>query len=277
MEPTSRDGERRNMGPTKNKELIDHVVLITGAGRGLGHGVARGLARLGATVIAVSRTKSELDELEGAVLELSGTIDTYPVDLASRNETDEFITSIRDKYGGVSALINNAAVLRMKPFAELSEEEFDQTIEINLQSPVRLIRAFLPEMANRGAGAIINVSSAAGVRGFTDETDYCASKFGLEGFSYALAKEVQAQNISVNLMSPGYRIKPTSVTAAEFASWPEAKKSEFRDPIDMADGFAFLCLQDGSGLTGQRFDAYELSERVRNDGWNWHRSGAGIE
>lgn len=261
----------------KNKVLDDYVVLITGAGRGLGHGVARGLARLGATVLAVSRTKSELDELEDEVQTVGGTIDLFSVNLAKRDEIDAFISSVRDKYGGVSALINNAAVLRMKPFTQLSEEEFDETIEINLQSPVRLTRAFLPEIVRRGGGAIINVSSAAGIRGFVDETDYCASKFGLEGFSYALAKEVQAQNISVNLMSPGYRIKPTSVTAAEFALWPEEKKSEFRDPIDMADGFAFLCLQDGSGMTGQRFDAYELSERVRKEGWNWHQRGAGIE
>lgn len=261
----------------KEKELDDYTVLITGAGRGLGHGVARGLARLGAKVIAVSRTRSELDELSEAVRALGGTIDTFTVDLAKRTKTDEFITRVKDKYGGVSALINNAAVLRMKPFEQLSEDEFDETIEVNLQSPIRLIRAFLPEMVKRGRGSIINVSSAAGIRGFIDETDYCASKFGLEGFSYALAKEVKAQNISVNLMSPGYRIKPTSVTSAEFAAWPEEKKSEFRDPIDMADGFAFLCLQDGSGVTGQRFDAYELSERVRNEGWNWRQVGVGIE
>jgi 3-hydroxybutyrate dehydrogenase len=236
--------------------------------------VARGLARYGATILAAARTQSELDDLAGTVRAQGGAIETFSVDLGDPAQLDDLATAVLARYGGISTLVNNAAILRMKPFQELPAREFDETVAVNLLAPVRLTRAFLPAMIERGRGSIINVSSAAGVRGFVDETDYCASKFGLEGFSYALALELQPANISVNLVSPGYRIKPTSVTTAEFESWPADRQAEFRDPIDMVDAFAFLALQDGSGVTGQRFDAFELAERVRAAGWDWHLKDA---
>jgi 3-hydroxybutyrate dehydrogenase len=248
--------------------LDGQTVLITGAGRGLGHGVARGLAAYGATILAVSRTQSELDELAATVRESGGQIETFPVDLGDVAEIERLTNTVNSDFGGVTTLVNNAAILRMKAFRDMSAAEFDETIEVNLQAPVRLIRAFLPGMIERGRGSIINVSSAAGVRGFVDETDYCAAKFGLEGFSFSLAMELQQDNISVNLVSPGFRIKPTSVTMAEFETWSDEDKAIFKDPIGMADAFAFLALQDGSGVTGKRFNAAQLAERVRSEGWD---------
>lgn len=250
------------------KALAGKTVLITGAGRGLGHGVARGLAADGATVIAVARTEPELDELTTAVRKVGGAIETIVADLASAAETARLADEVMARHGGVDALINNAAILRMTSFLELSEADFEETIAVNLLAPARLIRAFLPAMLERGQGAIVNVSSAAGIRPFADETDYCAAKYGLEGFSYSLAMELAPRNVSVNLVSPGYRIKPTSVTAAEFAAWPAARQAEYRDPIDMADAFAFLAVQHprAGGITGQRFNAHELAEEVRRTG-----------
>ncbi len=248
--------------------LAGKTVLITGAGRGLGHGVARGLAADGATVIAVARTEQELAELAATVRAEGGEIETIVADLALSEETMRLVTAVMARFGGVDALINNAAILRMTPFLDLSEAAFEETIAVNLLAPARLSRALLPAMLERGRGAIINVSSRAGIESFVDETDYCAAKYGLEGFSYSLAKELAPRNVSVNLVSPGYRIKPTSVTAAEFASWPPERQAEYRDPIDMAAAFAFLAVQypqDG-GITGQRFNAYELAEEVRRKG-----------
>jgi NAD(P)-dependent dehydrogenase (short-subunit alcohol dehydrogenase family) len=227
--------------------------------------VARGLAAYGAAIIAVARTECELADLAEAVRAAGGDIETIVADLASPTQTARLAAHVLTRYGGVDALVNNAAILRMTAFLDLPEDEFDETIEVNLLAPVRLIRALLPAMLEHGRGAIINVSSAAGIRPFADETDYCAAKYGLEGLSYSLAMELAPRNVSVNLVTPGYRIKPTSVTAAEFAAWPEARRAEFRDPIDMAAAFAWLAVQypaDG-GVTGQRFDAFELAEEVR--------------
>lgn len=258
---TNRNGNLRDA-------LAGKTVLVTGAGRGLGHGVARGLAAYGATVVAVARTQPELAELADTVRAAGGAIETMVADLASPLETARLVADVLPRYDGIDALVNNAAILRMIPFLDLPEHEFDETIEVNLLAPVRLTRALLPAMLERGRGAVINVSSAAGARPFADETDYCAAKYGLEGFSYSLAMELAARNVSVNLVTPGYRIKPTSVTAAEFAAWPAERQAQFRDPIAMADAFAWLAVQypgDG-GVTGQRFDAFELAEEVRRTG-----------
>ena len=121
----------------------------------------------------------------------------------------------------------------------------------------------------QGRGAIINVSSAAGIRPFLDETDYCAAKFGLEGFSYSLAMELQPHNISVNLSLPATASSRPRSPRPSSPAWPEERRAEFRDPIDMADAFVFLALQDGGGVTGQRFNAWELTERVHREGWDW--------
>jgi NAD(P)-dependent dehydrogenase (short-subunit alcohol dehydrogenase family) len=256
--------------------LAGKTVLVTGAGRGLGHGVSRGLAARGATVVAVARTEPELKELAETVRAAGGEIETTIADLASPAETARLAADVLTRYGGIDAVVNNAAVLRMTAFLDLPEKEFDETIEVNLLAPVRLTRALLPAMLERGRGAIINVSSAAGVRPFADETDYCAAKYGLEGFSYSLALELAPRNVSVNLVTPGYRIKPTSVTAAEFAAWPEEQQAEYRDPIAMADAFAYLAVQYPAegGVTGKRFDAFELAEEVRRTGGTGDRRDA---
>jgi len=252
--------------------LTGQVVLVTGAGRGLGAGVARGLADHGATVLAVSRTKSELELLAQTVRSAGGVIEIFPVDIGQPSALDTLVDEVRGRYGRIDTLINNAAILRNKRFLELTAAEFDETIEVNLQAPVRLIRGVLPSMRQHGRGAIINVSSRAGVHPFANETDYCAAKYGLEGLSRSLALELKSENISVNVVTPGFSIKPTSVTVAEFEDWDPERRARYRDPIDMADGFAFLALQDGSGITGQRFNAFELSEKVRNTGWNWNET-----
>jgi NAD(P)-dependent dehydrogenase (short-subunit alcohol dehydrogenase family) len=265
-----------------NKQILQgKTILVTGAGRGLGHGVVRGLAGHGATVLGVARTEPELLELATTVGESGGLFETYVADLSQPETVGRLATKIVERHGGVDSIVNNAAVLRMTPFVALTAADFDETIEVNLLAPVRLIRAFLPAMRERGRGAIINVSSAAGIRPFANETDYCAAKYGLEGFSYSLAMELAPLNISVNLVSPGYAIKPTSVTAAEFAAWPAERRNDYRDPIDMADAFAYLALQfpREGGITGKRFDAFELAEEVRRKGWNsdWQPSLAAQE
>lgn len=258
--------------------LADKTALVTGAGRGLGHGIARGLAAYGATVVAVARTESELAELAETVRSAGGAIETIVADLASTAETARLAANVTARHG-VDVLINNAAILRMTAFLDLSQDAFEETIAVNLLAPARLTRALLPTMLERGRGAIINVSSAAGIRPFAEETDYCAAKYGLEGFSYSLALELAPRNVSVNLVSPGYRIKPTSVTAAEFASWPAERQAEFRDSIDMADAFAYLAVQypKEGGVTGQRYDAFALAEEVRRMGWTGNRRSSAPE
>jgi NAD(P)-dependent dehydrogenase (short-subunit alcohol dehydrogenase family) len=145
--------------------------------------------------------------------------------------------------------------------------DFDRTMNINLRGAVLCAHAFIGAMRAAGRGSIINVGSGASTKGFAGETHYCAAKFGLEGFSEALAIEARDYNVAVNRLSPGYRIKPTSVTLAQAAAADAATRLQWSDPAPMMDAFVFLALQDGNGITGKHFNAFELAERVRAGDW----------
>jgi NAD(P)-dependent dehydrogenase (short-subunit alcohol dehydrogenase family) len=247
--------------------LAGQCALVTGAGRGLGYAVARGLAAHGARVLAVARGAQELAELAREIRADGGEIATRQADLADGNVIETLARDALNRFGRFDTLINNAAVLRTKPFRELTAAEFEHTLAVNLLAPVRLTRALLPTMVERRRGAIINVTSAAGNTPYQDEVDYCASKYGLEGFSLALALELDGTGVGVNLLAPGMAIKPTSLSTAEFNAWPPERRAEYRDPADMVD--AFVWLADAPDVTGQRFDGFELAELVHRHGWGW--------
>lgn len=252
--------------------LKDKITIVTGAGRGLGQAVAIMYAREGAQVVAVARTGSELAGTAAQIRAESGSIETMALDLASDAAVHQMVDQTLEKYGRVDVLVNNAARLPLQRFDEMSMDNWDRTMAVNLRAPVLACKLCLPGMIAQGHGSIINVSSAAGVKGFLLETDYCASKFGLEGFSWSLAMELQAQNIAVNVVSPGggkipMRIKPTSVTQAQFDAMSDEEKAAWGDPIVMTEAFVLLAMQDGQGITGRRFGAGALSERIREEGW----------
>lgn len=253
--------------------LLKHkVTLITGAGRGLGQAVALAYARQGAQVIAVSRTQSELDRTAEMIQAEGGRVVTMSVDLLQEEQVRQMVERVLSRFGRLDVLVNNAARLPLKAFEEMSMADWDRTLNVNLRAPVLTCKLFLPVMKAQGGGSIINVSSRAGVEGFEKETDYCASKFGLEGFSRALAMELKAYNIAVNTITPGgmtgyVPIKPTSVTQAEFDAMSEEEKSKWHDSIVLTEAFVYLALQDGNGLTGERVYAYDLSEQIRREGW----------
>jgi NAD(P)-dependent dehydrogenase (short-subunit alcohol dehydrogenase family) len=143
-----------------------------------------------------------------------------------------------------------------------TESELNRTAELVRES-----------LKLRRQGSIINVSSRAGVEGFPLETAYCASKFGLEGFSRALAMELREYNIAVNTITPGgvsygVRIKPTSVTQAQYDALDEREKASWQDPMLLTEAFVYLAFQDAGGVTGERIHAYPLSERIRQEGWD---------
>ena len=254
------------------KLLQDKIALITGAGRGLGQSVALAYGRQGAQVIAIARTQSELNRTARLIQAKDGLVWTLAVDVAQENQVRHMAAQVLDRFGRLDVLVNNAARLPLKPFEKMTMQDWDRTLAVNLRAPALITKLFLDSMKVQDRGSVINVSSAAGVKGFELETDYCASKFALEGFSRALALELKRYNIAVNTITPGgltgqVKIKPTSMTQAEFDALSQDERSKWHDPIVLTESFVYLALQDANGVTGQRIYAYDLSAQIRQEGW----------
>lgn len=246
--------------------LSGRIAVVTGAGRGLGSGVATAFARAGARVALLDITEDELADTARALAAEGGDVLPIRTDVAAPESVAQMIARVHEVFGPVDTLVNAAAILEEKPFTESDFADWQRTLAINLSGPWLVTKAVLPDMIAAGRGSIVNVSSRAGGEGFRGETAYCAAKFGLEGFSYALALEVANANIAVNLVTPGIRIKPTSMTMAQFRTLPPEEQARWSDPVVMGDGFVYLALQDGGSVTGQRFDVWQLAERVRQEG-----------
>jgi 3-oxoacyl-[acyl-carrier protein] reductase len=253
--------------------LKGKVALITGAGRGWGQSIALAYARQGAQVLVASRTSSEVDRTVEMIRAEGGAAAGMILDVSDEKSCHQAVEQIFNEYDRLDVLVNNAAQLPIKPFEAFSIQEFEQVLQVNLHGPLMLIRMCLEKMKEQGGGSIINVSSNAGVRPFENESIYCASKYALEGFTKSLALEIKKHNIAVNTITPGgllagVRIKPTSLTQASYDLLPEEEKRKWVDSIVMTEAFIFLALQRGDGVTGERILAFELSERIRAEGWN---------
>jgi NAD(P)-dependent dehydrogenase (short-subunit alcohol dehydrogenase family) len=265
----------KNLGVPGDEDhglLQDRVALVTGAGRGWGRAICQAFARQGAQVVAAARTESELNLTANLVRAEGGRIETACVEVAREAELQQVASDILSNYGRLDVLVNNAAQLPLASFETMTMDAFDQVLAVNLRAPIFLCKLFLEPMKKQGHGSLINVSSNAGVRGFELESAYCTSKFGIEGFSRALALEVKRHNIAVNTITPGgasagVRIKPTSLTQREYDRLSETERNQWVDSIVMTEAFVFLALQAGNGVTGERVLAYELSEQIRRHGW----------
>ena len=237
-------------------QLGGMTAVVTGAARGLGRAVARIYAREGATLFLCDRIP-----IEDPALEVARQFD---VDLGEREACARFVNDVLAEAGTIDVLVNNAAILKMSSYDEVSDAVWDETIATNLTAPFLLCRGFLPAMLEAG-GSIINVSSRAGVLGFEKETAYCSSKFGIEGLTRALAADLKGTRVSINSITPGVCIKPTMMTDDEESAVPLGARV-WQDADAIANAFVLLALARGNP-TGKRFEADKLSEELERQGW----------
>ena len=179
------------------------AALVTGASSGLGRATAISLARAGADVALAARSKEELESAEEAVPMLGRRALTLPVDLASETETVEAVGRSVEAFGRIDILINAAGTDAPGMVEQLSVEGWDRTLAVNLRAPFLLSKAAFPHMREAGGGIIVNVSSVAGKKGWANASAYCASKFGLTGFTEALADEGKEHGIRAIVLYPG--------------------------------------------------------------------------
>ena len=179
------------------------VALVTGASSGLGRATAIAFARVGADVALVARSQKELESAKEEVSKIGRRALALPVDLASEDETAGAVGRTVEALGRVDVLVNAAGTDSPGTVEELDVEGWDRTLAVNLRAPFLLSKAAFPRMREAGGGTIINVSSVAGKKGWANASAYCASKFGLTGFTEALADEGREHGIRALVLYPG--------------------------------------------------------------------------
>ena len=232
--------------------LAGKVAVVTGAARGIGRGVATVFAEEGAIVYALDRLADELKTLPDPIR-------TRTMDVTDAQAVEATFAAIEAEAGQIDVLVNNAGIIFYKPIEDMAVSAWDELQAINLRGPFLCTRAVARGMKQRRRGAIISVSSNAGVRGGNEESAYCASKFGLEGFSRALAIEFAPYNVSVNTITPGH---PVHTSMSEI-TYDAEKRKIWKDPVELAPAFVHLACQDASGLNDQYVRAWDLVLALR--------------
>lgn len=193
--------------------LAGSVALVTGAGKGLGRAIALGLARAGADVALLARTRADLEAAAGEVQALGRRALAAPADATRSDQVDAAVAQAIARFGQIDVLVHAAGGSLRKPSVDITDEEWDRVIEANLSSTFKVCRAVGRHMLERGRGSIINIASTAGVRGRAGNAPYSAAKAGVINLSRALAMEWAGRNVRVNVLAPGRFLTP--LTQAE--------------------------------------------------------------
>lgn len=176
------------------------VVLVTGASRGIGRAIAKELAGIGHTVIAnYNKSEKEAQELQKDYK----NIDIYKADVSKREEVRRMVEYALNKYGRIDCLVNNAGIDQEKLFQDITDEDWNNVMNVNLYSVFCTTQEVIKNMINNKSGCIINISSIYGVNGGSYATAYSATKAAIDGITKSLAKELGMSNIRVNSIAPG--------------------------------------------------------------------------
>ena len=235
------------------RSLAGTVALVTGASRGIGREIALELGRLDAVVIGTATSEDGARAIE-ACLEAAGVRGGGLVlDVNNAEQAAAVVAAIETKFGAVGVLVNNAGITSDNLLLRMRDEEWDRVIDTDLKSAYRLSKLVLRSMMKARCGRIINVSSVVGAMGNAGQTNYCAAKAGLFGFTKALAREVGSRGITVNCVAPGFidtdmtRALTDDQRKAMLAHIPLAR---FGDPVEVAACVGFLASPAAAYITG---------------------------
>jgi 3-oxoacyl-[acyl-carrier protein] reductase len=244
--------QRQSVAPL---ELKGKVSLVTGSSRGIGAAIALALAKSGSDIV-INYVKEEL-----AASELANTVrieGSRPLlakfDVSNGDQVKEGIEKVVAEFGKIDILVNNAGINRDKTLLKMTEDDWNQVINVNLNGTFRVTKAVLPYMIDCGWGRIINMSSIIGLMGNFGQSNYATSKAGIIGFSKSIAKELASKNITVNVIAPGF----TSTSMVEGLS-EEIKHNliskipmrRFASPHEIGDLVAYLASPRSSYVTGE--------------------------
>lgn len=238
--------------------LKNKTVLITGARRGMGRAHALTLAKYGAKVVVTDINIDECQKVVEEIKKQGGEALALKLDVTNKNEVQKVVEETVKKYDHLDILVNNAGIAEFKPFLEMTEEEWDKTLDINLKGQFLCAQTAAAQMKKQGSGVIVNIASVAmgqqGI-GFPNIAHYCASKGGIAAMTESLAIELAPLNIRVNCVAPGLIDTPMIETVksdpktfkAMLAQVPLRRAGK---PEEVSELVAFLASNDSSYMTG---------------------------
>lgn len=242
------------MGKLENK-----VAVVTGASSGMGEAIAKLFASEGASVVAMARRKERLDDLIKEIEADGGKAIAVAGDVTIQEDVDNSIKTAVDKYGKLDIVINNAGLMdKMQPVERVTDEDWNQVLDINLSGPMRMFRAAIPHMLNQGKGTFVTVASAGGIRGAIAGPTYTASKHGVVGLAKNVAFMYAKKGIRSNIIAPG---GVSTDMAAGAAGWDqegmaictagvEEENPRYGTPEEVAQIALFLVSDDASFVNG---------------------------
>ena len=235
--------------------LEGKIALITGASRGIGKSIAQRFVQEGATVAFTYRSSDEKARaLEEELTASGGTARGFKSDAGSLAQSEALVKEVVEAFGTVDILINNAGITRDTLLMRMSEEQWDDIMQVNLKSCFNLTKAVLRTMLKARAGSIINMSSVVGIQGNAGQANYAASKAGILGFTKSVALELGSRNIRCNAIAPGF-IETEMTDALDEATvqgWRDAiPLKRGGKPEDVADACVFLASDMSTYITGQ--------------------------
>jgi len=226
------------------------IALVTGATRGIGRAVAEELVSKGAFVIGTATSEKGAESISTYLGEKGKGLVLNVADQAS---IDAVLEQIKQEFGDIDILVNNAGITRDNLLMRMKDEEWFDILQTNLSSVYHLSKAVLRTMMKKRFGRIINIGSVVGSMGNAGQTNYCAAKAGLIGFSKALAKEVASRGITVNVVAPGFiATDMTDVLSEELKNnlLTQIPAGRLGEPKDIAKAVTFLASEDASYING---------------------------
>lgn len=236
-------------------ENIEKTALVTGASRGIGRAIALALASKGFAVAlnyagshdAAEAVKKEIEAAGGKAFTVQG-------DVSKSEDVDRVFKAVKDEFGGLDVLVNNAGINRDALLIRMKESNWDDVIATDLKSDFLTTKAAAAMMMRKRKGSIINISSVVGIMGNIGQANYAAAKAGVIGLTKACAKEMAARNIRVNAVAPGFIETamtdgiPEKIREGMISSIPMGRMGQ---PEDVAKAVCFLASDDSAYITGQ--------------------------
>lgn len=233
----------------------DKVILVTGGSRGIGRGLCLGYAKEGATVVmCYIGDEDKIEEIVNSCEELGGKCFPFEANVSKSEEVEKLFAYIKDNFGKLDVLVNNAGITRDNLMIAMSDQEFDSVVTTNLYGSYYCMKNAAKLMVRKRSGRIINISSIVGVNGNAGQVNYSASKAGVIGMTKSAAKELGTRNITVNAIAPGFidtdmtRALNEDQINACLREIPMKKLGQIDDIVAMA---LFLSGEEAGYVTGQ--------------------------